>query len=123
MPPPDDAITYRLLKTIQADPRMTQRAMSGALDVSLGKINYCLRALIDQGWIKAKRFRESNNKISYAYILTPQGLEEKGRVTLRFLGRKIAEYEKLQQEIEQLRQEMMTSPAQRQNVLSKRPKS
>ncbi len=107
MPPPDDGITYRLFKTIQADPRMTQRALSGALNISLGKINYCLRAFIDKGWVKAKRFSKNNKKISYAYILTPQGLEEKGRVTIRFLRRKIAEYETLQMEIEQLRQETM----------------
>ncbi len=92
---------------MEQNPAISQRALSGSMGISLGKVNYCLRAFIDKGWVKAKRFSENSNKISCAYILTPQGIEEKGRVTIRFPRRKIAEYEKLQKEIEQLRRETM----------------
>jgi EPS-associated MarR family transcriptional regulator len=102
----DDAITYELFKNLEADPNLSQRALSRILGVSLGKVNYCLKALIDKGWVKAKNFEQSPNKAGYAYILTPAGLETKARVTARFLRRKITEYEKLQLEIEILRREV-----------------
>ena len=110
MPDPklDDATTYKILKNLENDPHLSQRALSRSLGVSLGKVNYCLKALIAKGWIKAKRFEQSSNKAGYTYILTPSGLETKARVTARFLRRKIAEYEKLQQEIEALRREVTT---------------
>jgi EPS-associated MarR family transcriptional regulator len=76
------------------------------MGISLGKVNYCLKALIAKGWVKAKNFEQSPNKAGYAYILTPAGLETKARVTARFLRRKISEYEKLQLEIEILRREV-----------------
>ena len=102
----DDDITYELFKNLDEDPHLSQRALSRILGVSLGKVNYCLKALITKGWIKAKNFEKSPNKAGYAYILTPTGLETKTRVTARFLLRKIADYEKLQIEIEILRQEV-----------------
>ena len=102
----DDAITYELFKNLEADPNLSQRALSRILGVSLGKVNYCLKALIDKGWVKAKNFEQSPNKAGYAYILTPAGLETKARVTARFLRRKITEYEKLQIEIEMMRREV-----------------
>lgn len=102
----DDAITYELLKNLEADPRLSQRALSRMLGISLGKVNYCLKALIAKGWVKAKNFEQNPNKAGYAYILTPSGLETKARVTARFLRRKINEYEKLQTEIELLRREV-----------------
>ena len=101
-----DAITYDFFKTLEADPNLSQRALSRILGISLGKVNYCLKALIAKGWIKAKNFEQSPNKAGYAYILTPAGLETKARVTARFLHHKITEYEKLQTEIEILRQEV-----------------
>jgi len=106
MPTIDDAITYEIFKILEADPNFTQRALSKSLGISLGKVNYCLQALIAKGWIKAQNFEQSSKKSGYAYILTPSGLESKARVTARFLRRKIAEYEKLQQEIETLQQEV-----------------
>ena len=106
MPKLDDAITYEIFKILAKDPNSTQRALAKSLGVSLGKLNYCLKALIAKGWIKAKNFEQSNNKSAYAYILTPSGLESKARVTARFLRRKIAEYEKLQIEIESMRREV-----------------
>ena len=102
----DDATTYEIFKNLENDPNLTQRALSRTLGVSLGKVNYCLKALITKGWVKAKRFEQSSNKAGYAYILTPAGLETKARVTARFLRHKIAEYEKLQIEIETLRREV-----------------
>lgn len=73
--------------------------------ISLGKVNYCLNALIANGWVKAKRFRHNENKLGYAYVLTPDGIEEKAELTLQFLHRKLAEYEALEEEIRELRQE------------------
>ncbi len=105
----DDAITYELFKNLTADPNTSQRALSRTLGISLGKVNYCLKALISKGWVKAGSFGRSPNKTGYAYILTPSGLETKARVTARFLRHKIAEYEKLQIEIEALRREIETN--------------
>jgi EPS-associated MarR family transcriptional regulator len=102
----NEEIHYRLLRTLEANPHISQRELAQALDISLGKANYCLKALIDKGLVKAGNFRNSRNKLAYAYLLTPRGVEEKARVTLGFLKRKMAEYESLQQEIEQLRREV-----------------
>lgn len=102
---PDD-IHLKLLKTLESNPSATQRELAQALGISLGKANYCLRALIDKGLVKANNFRNNRNKLAYAYLLTPKGIEEKVRLTSRFLKRKIAEYEALKAEIEQLRQEV-----------------
>ena len=85
---------------------MTQRELATALGVSLGKVNYCLKALIEKGWVKANNFRNHNNKAAYAYLLTPKGLERKAQITVRFLKRKVEEYEALKQEIEQLQREV-----------------
>jgi len=101
----NDETHYRLLKLIEANPQLSQRELADAMDVSLGKINYCLRAVIERGWIKVRNFTNSPNKRAYAYYLTPKGMEEKTRVTARFLKRKICEYEELKREIEQLQRE------------------
>ena len=106
MPKLDDDITYEIFKNLEADPNTSQRALSKSMGISLGKVNYCLKALITKGWVKAKNFEKSPNKAGYAYILTPAGLETKARVTARFLRRKITEYEKLQIEIEMMRREV-----------------
>ena len=102
----DDATAYALIKQLEADPSLTQRALSRTLGISLGKVNYCLKALAAKGWVKARNFEKSPNKLGYAYILTPAGLEAKARLTARFLRRKMEEYEKLQAEIEALRREV-----------------
>ena len=77
--------------------------------MSLGKINYCLKALIDKGFVKAANFRNSNKKLAYLYLLTPKGIDAKTRISLRFLKRKIKEYELLKDEIEQLKQEVAST--------------
>jgi MarR family transcriptional regulator, temperature-dependent positive regulator of motility len=74
--------------------------------VSLGKTNYCLRSLIEKGWIKASNFKNSKKKMAYVYLLTPRGIEEKAGMTLRFLRRKMSEYEALKMEIDELKTEL-----------------
>ena len=85
---------------------MSQRALARELGVSLGKTNYCLRALIDKGYIKASNFRKSSAKGRYLYCLTPKGIAAKARITRRFLDRKLREHEALTREIAQLQQEI-----------------
>ncbi len=101
-----EEIHYKVIKLIEADPEISQRQLSQELGVSLGKVNYCLKALIDKGWVKARNFKNSQNKLAYRYILTPQGLQQKALVTKNFLNRKVAEYEQLQREIEYLKNEV-----------------
>jgi EPS-associated MarR family transcriptional regulator len=101
-----DDIHYRLLTLLEQRPEASQRQLAAVLGISLGKINYCVRALLDHGWIKATNFKNSNNKLAYAYLLTPQGIEAKARITARFLQRKMAEYEALEREIAQLKAEV-----------------
>ena len=103
-----DEIKYRLLKLLENDPELSQRAIAREMNISLGKANYCLHALIDKGIIKAKNFYRNNNKSAYAYYLTPKGIDEKARVTLKFLQRKLDEYEALKTEIEEIRKEAAT---------------
>ena len=100
-----DETRYRLLKYLEANPDASQRALARELDVSLGKVNYCIKALVDRGWVKIQRFRKSNNKLAYVYKITPRGIEAKAEATIRFLNRKLAEYEDLHTEIESLRAE------------------
>jgi|SRR5690554_1832156 len=101
-----DEYRYRIFKLVETNPEISQRELARELGVSLGKANYCLKALMEKGLLKASNFRNSNNKLAYAYKLTPKGIEEKASVTVRFLKRKMQEYETLQQEIEQLRQDV-----------------
>ena len=102
----DDDTRYRLLKRLHANPEISQRQLADDLGVSVGKINFCLRALLDKGLLKVRNFRDSNNKLAYAYYLTPKGAKEKVRATSGFLKRKLAEYEGLEREIEELRREV-----------------
>ncbi len=96
---------YKLMRLLEANPEMSQREAARELGISLGKVNYCLQALIRNGWIKAARFTNSQNKAAYMYLLTPRGFEQKALMTLRFLKVKMAEYEMLRAEIRQMRRE------------------
>lgn len=107
--PITDEIRYRLLRSLEERPEATQRELARELGISTGKVNYCLRALIEKGWLKMRNFRDSQNKLSYAYVLTPNGIEEKLDVTVRFLKRKVAEYDSLSVEIERLSREVAES--------------
>lgn len=100
-----DEITYKILKSIEEKPQQSQRELSKSLGISLGKLNYCLRALVDKGWVKARNFKENPDKAGYLYLLTPAGMEEKTKVTVRFLKRKMQEYEQIKNEIAQLQKE------------------
>ena len=95
----------KILKHIQTNPDVSQRQLAEELGVSVGKVNYCLRALINKGFVKAGNFKRNTDKLSYLYLLTPKGIEEKASLTTNFLKRKIAEHEKITQEIEQLKQD------------------
>lgn len=97
---------YKLLKVLQDNPDLSQRELAREVGISLGKTNYCLRALIKMGFIKVGNFRNSQNKVAYNYLLTPHGIEEKIQATAYFLKRKVTEYEALKMEIEQLRSEV-----------------
>jgi EPS-associated MarR family transcriptional regulator len=101
-----EEIHYHVLKHIESNPSITQRELAKELGVSVGKVNYCLKALIDKGWIKANNFKNSNKKLAYFYILTPSGLEQKAKITVNFLKRKINDYEELKKEIEVLKNEV-----------------
>ncbi len=102
----DDATHYRLLKILTEHPEITQRELAAAMGISLGKANYCINALIQKGLVKVDNFRRNPNKGVYAYLLTPEGVQEKARVTVRFLQRKMAEYGALKFEIAALRREV-----------------
>ncbi len=94
---------YRVFKILETNPRISQRELAGELGVSLGKANYCIRALIDKGLVKASNFKNNENKRAYFYVLTPKGIEAKARISVRFLARKMAEYEALRVEIDELK--------------------
>ncbi len=101
-----DDSQYKVLRLIESKPELTQRELAQEMGVSLGKVNYCLNALIDKGWVKARNFRKSNNKLAYAYLLTPRGVQQKAVITLRFLQFKVTEFESLKREIAELRREV-----------------
>jgi EPS-associated MarR family transcriptional regulator len=107
-----DEIRLSLMREIDRDPRLSQRELAGRLSISLGKTNYCLRALIAKGWVKMKNFRDSDRKLAYTYILTPAGLRAKGAVTAAFLERKQLEFLLLQRQITQLQQEIARNEGQ-----------
>lgn len=100
-----DEMRYKLMRLLEASPEMSQRDVARELGISVGKVNYCLKALISKGWVKATNFKNSQNRSAYMYLLTPRGIEEKARVTMRFLQAKMREYETLRAEIEQIRRE------------------
>jgi len=100
-----DEYRWKILRILEEDPDISQRDLARVLGISLGRANFCLQALIEKGWIKVNNFKNSNNKKAYMYLLTRKGLAEKARVTSRFLERKVAEYETLKREIEQLQRE------------------
>ena len=97
---------YRVLKILEQNPQVSQRELANELGVSLGKANYCLRALIEKGLVKANNFKNSANKRAYVYALTPRGIEAKAKISVRFLQRKLDEYDALRAEIEELQSEL-----------------
>ena len=98
-------IRLELLRKLESSPESTQRELSLEMGVSLGKVNYCIKKLTEKGLIKLTNFKQNPNKMGYVYLLTPRGIEEKSRLTLSFLKRKITEYEILKKEINDLQLE------------------
>lgn len=119
----DKEHSLRILKRLARSPELSQRQLANELGLSIGKTNYCLRALVGKGLVKAANFRNSRNKLAYAYLLTPQGLEEKARLTAEFLKIKLAEYEALRAEIAELNRDaiaLSTPPLKCRERLSER---
>jgi len=104
-PKSDDTTSYGLLKILEDNPSLSQRDLAGHLGISLGKVNFCLKALIGKGCLKVNNFRNSENKLAYAYFLTPRGVDEKAHMTATFLQYKMQEYDRLRDEIEELKTE------------------
>ena len=101
-----ESLDFELLALLEREPQLSQREMAGRLGISLGRTNYCLRALVDKGAIKLGNFRASRTKLSYAYRLTPTGISQRVSLTRRFLERKLAEYDRLEAQIAELRREL-----------------
>ena len=102
----DQEIHLKALRHLEQNPDVTQRELAEHLGVSLGKANYCMKALIEKGFIKVRNFTNSKQKSAYLYVLTPKGLDAKARISVAFLRRKMHEYERLKQEIAQLEREV-----------------
>jgi EPS-associated MarR family transcriptional regulator len=100
---------FRVLHLLQSTPDVTQREIAKKLGISTSGLNYCLKALIDKGWVKVHNFSQSKNKFGYIYVLTPQGIAEKALLTGRFLRRKMSEYEALRLEIDALQAEAVAT--------------
>jgi EPS-associated MarR family transcriptional regulator len=101
-----EKLRLEVMRLIEANPEMSQREIARELGVSLGGVNYAMRALVERGLVKAKNFGRSDNKLGYVYVLTPQGIKQKSELAASFLSRKLEEYEGLRQEIEALRAEV-----------------
>ncbi len=104
----EQEIRYKLLKLLSAESHVSQRAMAKEMGISLGKTNYVLSELAEKGIIKMKRLKNAPQKIPYVYILTPWGLEQKARITARFLKHKMAEYEAIKDQIKDITKELKT---------------
>ena len=101
-----EEIQFEVLRRLQQTPEVSQRTLARELGISLGSINFCFQALMEKGWIKVQNFSQSKHKLGYAYLLTPNGVAEKSKLTAKFLKRKVAEYEMLQSEIDLLKAEV-----------------
>jgi MarR family transcriptional regulator, temperature-dependent positive regulator of motility len=110
--PSSEKVELEVMRLLRARPELSQRELASSLGMSLGKVNYCLRALIQKGFVKAENYRNSDNKLAYLYLLTPSGIAAKADLTRQFLARKVREYEELRLEIERLRREAGGAPTQ-----------
>ena len=103
----NNPLSLQVIRALETTPKQSQRQLSKRCGVSLGSVNYCLSALIEKGHVKVKNFKNAQNKLAYAYILTPSGISFKKELTIAFLRRKQAEYETLQTEIKVLEEELV----------------
>ena len=104
----DPDVHFRVLHLLEEQPNLTQRELAKKLGISLGGVNYCLKALIDIGHIKAGNFNKNTNKLIYLYLLTPKGIAEKAHLTADFLKRKLVEYHALKKEIDLIQSKVKT---------------
>ena len=102
-----DEYRYKILKILEANPEISQRDLARKLDISLGKVNFCLKALIDVGLLKVTNFKNNKNKLAYMYLLTPNAVEQKAAITMRFLKQKNKEFKMLKIEIHKLRLDIL----------------
>jgi len=107
--PMNSDIHFKLLDILEKNPKLSQRLLSRELGISLGSINYCIRALVEKGQVKVHNFKKNSNKIGYVYLLTPEGISEKISMTKEFLRKRIKEYDQLQKEIRQLKNDISSS--------------
>ena len=108
----NETLEYKALRRLAEGPVANQRSLAESLGVSLGKANYVIRALVARGWVTVENVSRNRNRLGYAYLLTPKGLTEKAKLTRHFLKRKVAEYERLQEEIDILAREAGVSNIQ-----------
>ena len=101
-----DELRLKVLRVLEANPELSQRQLAAELGVSLGGVNYALKALVEKGFVKVDNFRKSGRKVAYLYVLTPAGIAEKTSLAAAFLGQKLEEYEVLKQEIQALRSDI-----------------
>lgn len=118
-----DEYRYKILKRLEINPETSQRELAGELGISLGRMNYCIQALIEKGLVKANNFHNSKNKKGYAYLLTPRGIQEKAHITVEFLKIKLAEHEELKKEIKKLQQETEQIMVRQKEVLFAKQKA
>ena len=97
----NDPDKFNVLRKVNSNPNISQRELAFQLNLSLGKVNYCLRSLKSKGLVKIKNFKKSENKLRYAYILTPKGIAEKTKITINLMKKKMKEYDELKSEIEE----------------------
>jgi EPS-associated MarR family transcriptional regulator len=109
---------FRVMRILQENPDLTQRELAEKLGISVGGLNYCLKALMEKGLVKMKNFAASKNKFGYVYVLTPTGMAEKAAITHRFLQRKVAEFEALKAELEALQAELPVQASNSSNPTS-----
>lgn len=107
----------KVMRLLEINPRISQRELAAALGLSLGKVNYCLKALLSKGLLKMQNFQSNKRKLAYAYVLTPAGILEKAALTRRFLKHKVEEYEALKAEIESLQKEMGETKSSEKSVI------
>jgi EPS-associated MarR family transcriptional regulator len=110
-----DESHLKILRVLETNPDINQRELAAAVGISLGKVNLCLKALMESGFVKAQNFRNNQNKLSYYYLLTPSGVAAKEEITALLLKRKLAEYDALKSEIEALKADMAELPANAQS--------
>lgn len=102
-------VRFRVLRVLEDHPEFSQREIADALGISLGGVNFCLRAIVEKGHVKVYNFRRSDNKLRYAYVLTPSGIAERALLARRFLQRKMKEYDAIRAEIESVVQEISSN--------------